>query len=102
MRVKTIHSDGGLQERIKDNSGGRIDRMLGQVFSKNSVEDKRPVSQNGGILNDLEFPITCDDLIFATRRLRDAAPGHDRQKKHHIQGIKNTDFAVHMSLWLVC
>ena len=70
-------------------------------FLKNSVEDKRPVSHNSETLYDLEFPITCDEMDFVIRGLRDTAPVHDRLKIHHIEGIRNIDFAVHMSLWLL-
>ena len=66
----------------------------GQLFSKTSVEDKRPVSHNSETLYDLEFPITCDEVDFAIRGLRDIAPGHDRLKKHHIEGIKNIRLCV--------
>ena len=71
-----------------------------KVFIQKSKGDSRPLERAIDTFEEMDVPVTADEIIQALRNLKDSAPGLDGMKKYDLNKIPPEDMATHMTLWL--
>ena len=71
-----------------------------KVFIQKSKGDSRPLERAIDTFEEMDVPVTADEIIQALKNLKDSAPGLDGMKKYDLNKIAPEDMATHMTLWL--
>ena len=65
-----------------------------------SKGDSRPLERDIDTFEEMDVPVTADEIIQALKNFKDSAPGFDGMKKYDLNKIAPEDMATHMTLWL--
>ena len=70
-------------------------------FIQKSKIDCRPLERAIDTFEEKDVPVTADEIIQASKNLKDSAPGLDGMKKCDLNKIAPEDMTIHAMVWLI-